>query len=204
MSEYHIQVRNRDGYYNYCKSCHRQMVNKRHHETKVLNPKPAWRMQEEKACITCLEIKAADEFYRVGPQKQYLQSECITCFNLGTRLRYKKDPQKRIRETGISQRQRKLLAGGRTTEPTECEICGAEAYSERNGRHQNGNFKRLAFDHDHTTGEFRGWLCSKCNVGIGHFEDDPNLLLLAGMYLERFHQKNEIRSDADRDRLVTK
>jgi hypothetical protein len=33
--------------------------------------------------------------------------------------------------------------------------------------------KRLAMDHDHTTGEFRGWLCGNCNTSIGKLRDDP-------------------------------
>lgn len=29
---------------------------------------------------------------------------------------------------------------------------------------------KLNFDHDHSTGEFRGWLCTRCNTGLGHYE----------------------------------
>lgn len=39
-------------------------------------------------------------------------------------------------------------------------------------------------DHDHKTGRTRGILCSKCNLGIGHFEDDPGLLESAVQYLK--------------------
>lgn len=41
----------------------------------------------------------------------------------------------------------------------------------------------IAFDHDHKTGVFRGWLCRTCNSGLGHFRDDVRLLALAQDYL---------------------
>lgn len=55
-----------------------------------------------------------------------------------------------------------------------CEICGDVIQP---------NGKRLYLDHDHTTGEFRGWLCMRCNNGIGLFRDSPNLLIKAANYL---------------------
>jgi hypothetical protein len=34
------------------------------------------------------------------------------------------------------------------------------------------NGKTLHKDHDHTTGEFRGWLCYKCNTGVAALGDN--------------------------------
>lgn len=43
--------------------------------------------------------------------------------------------------------------------------------------------KELAVDHDHTTGEVRGLLCSKCNGGIAMFKEKLSLLFRAADYL---------------------
>lgn len=51
-----------------------------------------------------------------------------------------------------------------------CDICGATE-------------KRIVFDHCHTSGRARGWLCSECNLGLGKFGDDPERLEAAAAYL---------------------
>ena len=44
--------------------------------------------------------------------------------------------------------------------------------------------KRLAVDHCHKTGKIRGLLCTKCNIGLGYFNDDVILLKNSIRYLE--------------------
>jgi len=41
----------------------------------------------------------------------------------------------------------------------------------------------LVVDHDHDTGKVRGVLCDKCNLGIGHLNDDKELVNKAYHYL---------------------
>jgi hypothetical protein len=57
-----------------------------------------------------------------------------------------------------------------------CAICGI---------HENdAPGKKLRFDHDHVTRRPRALLCHHCNVGLGHFKDNPDLLRAAVRYLE--------------------
>ena len=58
-----------------------------------------------------------------------------------------------------------------------CAICG---------RIPNGRERALAIDHDHDTGQVRGLLCGKCNLGLGYFQDDVSLLKKAHTYLKKF------------------
>lgn len=59
-------------------------------------------------------------------------------------------------------------------EPEMCECCGRKPGAR--GMH---------LDHDHRTGEFRGWLCHHCNVGIGNLGDSMAGLQMAMKYLRR-------------------
>ena len=54
--------------------------------------------------------------------------------------------------------------------PITCEVCW-----------QRG---KIVFDHDHVTGEFRGWICEKCNKTLGNSGDSVERLLLLARYLQ--------------------
>lgn len=53
--------------------------------------------------------------------------------------------------------------------PERCEICEQK--------------KKLSVDHNHVTGEFRGWLCTNCNTAIGKLGDNSSGVLVALKYL---------------------
>jgi hypothetical protein len=55
-----------------------------------------------------------------------------------------------------------------------CAICGKQPS------------QTLCVDHNRKTRKVRRLLCRKCNLGIGHFDDDPRLLRAATDYLEAF------------------
>lgn len=63
-----------------------------------------------------------------------------------------------------------------------------ELYAAQNGKCAicNTTFvdKTPCVDHNHTTGEVRGLLCTTCNAGLGLFKDDLALLYSAKHYLE--------------------
>ena len=43
-------------------------------------------------------------------------------------------------------------------------------------------------DHDHKTHRFRGWVCFKCNPGMGNLCDSSVICFNAGLYLQSFEQ----------------
>lgn len=83
-----------------------------------------------------------------------------------------------IKEYGITLEDRQVMfdaQGGC------CAICG---------RPESDLTGVLQVDHDHTNGAVRELLCWSCNHSIGHFQDDPNLLIAAAMYLMRHQGSN--------------
>lgn len=64
-----------------------------------------------------------------------------------------------------------------------CAICGNEGLFYDKGL---GRTKTLAVDHCHDTGKIRGLLCSRCNRGLGMFNDSIELLEKAVKYLKKY------------------
>ena len=52
--------------------------------------------------------------------------------------------------------------------------------------------EKLILDHDHTTNKVRGWLCKKCNVGIGNLGDNIEGLIMGLQYLKQSSKKQFI------------
>lgn len=84
----------------------------------------------------------------------------------------------------------KVLGGLKKKHPIPsdhaCECCGKveEDLTVHYGR--NGNpISVWRLDHCHETGQFRGWLCANCNIGLGKFYDDPSLLQKAIQYIQK-------------------
>lgn len=59
--------------------------------------------------------------------------------------------------------------------PVVCELCGGPP---------NGHGV-MHLDHQHDTGAFRGWLCSRCNRGLGMLGDTREGIERALAYLQR-------------------
>ena len=68
--------------------------------------------------------------------------------------------------------------------PEVCECCN---------RPPNGS-GRLHIDHCHSSGAFRGWLCSSCNVGIGNLGDSIAGLERGLLYLHRTSSDQDERN----------
>lgn len=64
----------------------------------------------------------------------------------------------------------------RESQGNRCAICSREP-------------RTLYVDHCHNTGVVRGLLCNRCNLGIGQFSDDAELLVMASDYLKTSHAK---------------
>jgi hypothetical protein len=125
--------------------------------------------------------------------------KCIPCYNRLAKERYEANPQavlERNRRWEASDHARFMVALSRSrseakqkchapcsASPEEIEAAFTGS-CEMCGKTEDELGKKLHMDHDHVTGKFRGWLCGRCNGGIGFLNEDVDLLKKAIEYLE--------------------
>jgi|SRR3990172_13266959 len=129
-------------------------------------------------CSKCKQDKPKTDFYSNQSRVTGLSHYCKSCTSARDKSYYNRNSvvikHKEIaRGAGITVDQYINL---KATYGDSCNICGVTT---------NVNDIALAYDHNHTTDKFRGFPCTNCNKGIGHFKDDPDLLRKAIKYLQR-------------------
>ena len=141
--------------------------------------KPLTLEQKKRAAFMKRQHRLANkEKYRAATKRWMDKNR--TVFLEKQRNKRKADPDWRFK----SALQRTLRAGAPPCNATvaqlkeafkgTCTICGVPESECKTPLHM---------DHDHKTGQFRGWLCSKCNQGLGLFSDSIECLQLAIKYL---------------------
>jgi hypothetical protein len=133
-----------------------------------------------KICTTCLCEKPLEDFASQGAGKK--RAKCKKCLADQKRDYYKRNPDK------AHQRNLKTFYG-----ITKQDY--AEMFEKQNGACACcGKVSPLNVDHCHSSGTVRGLLCTNCNIALGHFKDDVDLIRKAIAYLKHHGAKNRTSS----------
>lgn len=148
-----------------------------------------------KQCKLCGETKPEEDYYFYSGVNPTRMARCKSCH-----LRVSKETRERNRDKhlarmkvynsrrapgsfaaanlksryGLTPEERQAMVDG---QGGRCAVCGCPEAESRGGK--------LVVDHDHQTKLVRAMLCNECNVGLGRFKDNPDLLRKAADYLER-------------------
>lgn len=154
-----------------------------------------------KTCNGCGKAKPLEEFHKRACTKDGLNHRCKVCvlahrqeYNSATidarratgRRRYANhSPETRARRYRQSHASRYGLtleqydAMLAQADGAPCPICNTTMSITSKGP------DRACVDHCHASGQVRAMICNTCNVGLGMFRDQPELLRRAAEYLER-------------------
>jgi hypothetical protein len=134
------------------------------------------------SCIDCVLADAAKRQANGARQKYFnayarQNPEKRRAWEKAKRLKYGETIRAKCRRS--SHKFHGLPAATRP-KPDACECCGrAET------RVRKGVIFSLQLDHCHHGRQFRGWLCTVCNLGIGKLGDTLEAVKRAAAYLER-------------------
>lgn len=153
-----------------------------------------------KTCTRCGEEKPQSEFHKsfvtkAGEQRYF--KYCKTCAAKKAKVYYQANIE-RLRIEGVRKQRERREARldhetrrrrdlrkkyGITVEDWDrlhdlqlgrCAICHLPL----------AEVTKVCVDHDHVTGAVRGLLCTRCNQGLGYFQDSSEMLLSAARYID--------------------
>lgn len=149
-------------------------------------------------CTRCNIEKSPSDFYKEKYKKSGYSSHCKSCKNKSHTKRAQ-SPSARLKANKRSKdyRQKNSDAVRMGVKMAVYKKLGLKInkeqyqnlYAIQNGycaiceKHRSTQKKDLSLDHDHNTGQIRGFLCDNCNTALGKFKDDTSLLLKAIEYI---------------------
>lgn len=143
-----------------------------------------------KLCSCCKNILPLSKFNKSGTRKNGYQLWCKDCGLVAKKNSYHTYRKDRVqllaRSTQLKTQYGLSLIDYDNLLKKQNGVCAICSKKEKQKSNKNGKIDSLRVDHCHKTGIIRGLLCSKCNFGIGQFQDNINLLNKAINYLQPY------------------
>lgn len=138
-------------------------------------------MQNGKFCSTCQITKSAINFGRNTHTADGFHGRCKSCQHEYARTA----PRKKINHETV--RKHVLWSSYRIRPQDYTRLLSEQGFACAVCKkpHAEEKHKKLVVDHCHKSGKVRGLLCSKCNSGLGYFEDSAIAFRNAAAYLEK-------------------
>jgi len=130
-----------------------------------------------KTCKKCKTTKNLDEFWKyTTATASGFRNVCKECRNQQHRD-WSLENRDKQRSKDYVRRGLEVNVG---EIPDLCQVCGGTSFHAPTKK-----LSKACVDHDHKTGEVRGFLCFNCNKILGFVKDSPELLEQLAEYLRR-------------------
>jgi len=166
-----------------------------------------------KTCTKCGEEKPLAEFHRRKVSKDGFSYRCKACNSRSGRRNYDANRERYLKQSkawaeGNQEKRREYSRKWESKNRFACILSRSRVAAKKRG-HEPCNATveelaaaytgkchacgvpeiectlKLAMDHNHATGEFRGFLCGNCNTALGLLADSPGRALALAEYAER-------------------
>ncbi len=162
----------KDGFYIYCKLCNNKKLLDKYYKNREAT------LEKRKAAY-----KANPAKFLAGQKKYYADNREEILARQRTRVTFEMRKAWNLRKFWPGKTTEEALESYNILLEAQKNLCAICNRLETAPDPVTGKIKALSVDHCHLTGKVRGLLCSKCNFGIGYFDDNPEILNKAVKYL---------------------